>query len=227
MHRWAHVIVVAASLMGCSFDWDPYDPRLSNTSGAGTPVGGAGGSPAGPGGGSVGGAPGGGGAGATGGTPATGGTGGTGGSPGGAGGMGGAPGAGGAGGAGGGPVSPVCNAMVPPMLDNGVTVSGSTNSAPTQLDAGCAGTTGGERVYYIDVPAGANVVLTNDLPGTTYDTILYVRTVCEDPGTELACDDPAVGDTIMFTAPTAGVYFVIVDSHTPTNEGDFELLVTW
>ena len=72
--------------------------------------------------------------------------------------------------------------------------------------------------------SGANVDITTELAGTNYDSIPYIRGVCESVATEVGCDD--VDDTFT-VALGPGTYFVIVDSHTINQEGDFELLVSW
>jgi len=205
MVRWSIISLAALSFVACSSDWDLLDPRLS-TGESNDAGGGAGGSP-----------PSGGdgvGAGAVGGTGTGGAAGGTGGAVSGTGGSGGV-----------GP--PMCNGEVVPELASGMTVAGSTAGAETQLEATCTGTTGGERVYALVLPASADVVVTTDLAGTTFDAVLHIREVCEDVATEVACDDVGNGDTITLPGLAAGTYFVIVDSHSTTGEGDFELLATW
>lgn len=206
-----------ALLVGCTFDWATFDPRLA-APGAG-------------------GAHSDGGAAGVGGVLGEGGVAGEGGAVGGAGGIlgvggagafGGSAGSGGGdGGAGGGVTPPTCNGQVVPVLSSGVTVAGSTTGAPAMLDATCIAAAGGERVYAMVLPSTAEVVVTNDLPGTMYDTVMYVRSVCDDATTEIACDDPGQGDTHTIPGLAAGTYFVIVDTHAPGQEGDFELRATW
>jgi hypothetical protein len=202
------VLAVAASFAACALDWDTFDPRLATTTTNSSSSGGGGG------GGVTNGS--GGSTSSSNGSGATGGTGGSSSSTGGAGGGGGAGGA-----------LPTCNGDVVPLLTNGASVTGNTVMAPTQLAAVCAGTTGGERVFAFVLANGADVTVTTELPGTNYDVVQYVREVCEDSTTELSCDDPGAGDTHVLPALPAGTYFVIVDSHSTTQEGDFELMVSW
>jgi hypothetical protein len=211
---------LVVSFVACTFDWEQFDPRLAAGGGSSQGGGGSGG---------AGGEPpviGGGGTSSQGGMGGGGmGGGGMGGDMGG-GGMGGD--AVGSGGAGGAVVQPpMCNGLVVTQLTSGVQVGGSTLQAPSQLEAGCASTTGGEAVYAMVLSTSASVVVTTDLPPTNYDTILYVRSVCESVATELGCDDVGAGDTVSLPNLPAGTYFVIVDSHTISGEGDFGLLATW
>jgi hypothetical protein len=115
-----------------------------------------------------------------------------------------------------------------PILANGQIVTGSTLQAPTNFEGSCAGTTGGEIVYAFELPATADVLVDTTLAGTNYDTVLHVRVdSCEDAANEVGCLDRGVGDDLELPALPAGTYFVIVDSHTVSNEGNFELMVSW
>lgn len=213
------LVAMAMGLVGCAFDWASLDPRETEgaqggagaTGGAGTGVGGDGGEPT-----------------TTSSTTSTSSTGGSTGD-GGAGGTGGAPtGAGGTGGAGGSPPTFSCNGQVVPELSNGQIVTGSTLQAPTDFEGGCAETTGGEIVYAFQLSATSDVLVDTTLPGTNYDTVLHVREgACEDATNEVGCLDRGVGDDLMLPALPAGTYYVIVDSHTISNEGNFELQVSW
>jgi hypothetical protein len=208
MFRWTlFAFGSLACLAGCAFDWGSLDPRVETGSGAG----------------------GGGGTQSTGGTSSSGGgtstsTTGTGGT-GGLGGMGGAGGA--EGGAGGTMTAPMCFGETVPVLANGVAVLGSTLQAPGQLEGACASTTGGEAVFALILTATADVTVTTELAGTTYDTVLHVRQDCTDRTSEVGCLDGGSGDTLVLPALPAGTYFVVVDSHSIANEGNFELETSW
>jgi hypothetical protein len=202
----------ALTFIGCTFNWNALDPRLDPAAGGGeeggsTSVGGQGGTATT--------------TSSTGGTTSTGGSGATGGAGGAGGGL------GGGGGAGGSVPSPTCNGQTVPLLTNGVSVVGSTLQAPAQLEGNCASTTGGELVYAFVLPMTADVTVTTELAGTSYDSIPYVREICDDGTTELACEDVGAGDTLVLPALPAGTYYVIVDSHSTSNEGNFEVMVSW
>lgn len=140
--------------------------------------------------------------------------------------MGGAP--SGAGGTGGSVQGVTCNGQSVPELNNGEVVTGSTLQAPTDFEGGCAETTGGEIVYAFELAATADVLVDTTLPGTNYDTVLHVRQgACEDATSEVGCLDRGVGDDLNLPGLPAGTYFVIVDSHTIANEGNFELMISW
>jgi hypothetical protein len=113
-------------------------------------------------------------------------------------------------------------------LQLGTSHLGNTIDSPA-VDAGLCTDTSGPEVFHRlvlgegDVPATVRV--TTALGGTNYDAVLYARSDCEQAETELACNDDGDGDTITFTAETAGSYYLIVDSHTG-GAGNYEILAT-
>ena len=107
-------------------------------------------------------------------------------------------------------------------------VTGTTVGGGTELGCNCNECDGPEVVHRLvlgedDVPVTLQANM--DLPGTGYDTIIYARTACDQPDTELACNDDGQGDVIQFEATAAGVYYFIVDSHDGSS-GNYELQVT-
>lgn len=78
------------------------------------------------------------------------------------------------------------------------------------------GAIGAEKTYVVTVPAGAlDLLATTNLPGTRdFDTILYLRRLCPDSGTELACNDNTGSDpqsTIEVRDIPAGTYTIFVE----------------
>lgn len=99
-------------------------------------------------------------------------------------------------------------------------LAGNTGAGMGQFEASCAEgmpTIGAERVYIVAIPEGTfDLQVTTDLPGTgAIDTIVYVRRLCPDSGTELACsDDIAAGNfqsAVVVPDLTMGVVYVIVE----------------
>jgi hypothetical protein len=82
-----------------------------------------------------------------------------------------------------------------------------------------------EKILAVTVPAGAfDLVATTNLASNPaeLDTVLYVRTSCENETTELVCDDDYAGapdgDYRSFAVVenvTAGTHFVFVDGYAP------------
>jgi len=103
-----------------------------------------------------------------------------------------------------GPARTVCDTAItltietPTTTATSVRQTGTTGAGLGQYLPTCVegqGPIGAERVYAVDVPAGAfDMLVTTDLPGSgSTDTILYVRSSCPDSGTELACNDDISG----------------------------------
>jgi hypothetical protein len=95
--------------------------------------------------------------------------------------------------------------------------------------AGCGGQ-GAERVFsYSVLDPGTTLVISTDHPETTVDTVLYVVEICNNPDTELGCDDDGGerSHTSMLTLSDLppGTYYIIVDSFGPGSLGDFKLTV--
>jgi hypothetical protein len=95
-------------------------------------------------------------------------------------------------------------------------VTGSLEAGAGALEGSCGLTGGSEVVYSVVVPAGSfDLVARTDLPGTgATDTVVYVRSDCEDPTSEVACDDDVGGSfgslAEVLDAP-AGTYAVVVE----------------
>ena len=90
----------------------------------------------------------------------------------------------------------------------------------------CGGT-GPEVVYGVDVTRRTALLVSTDFAATTADTVVYVRSDCQDPGTEVACDDDA-GSALASSLQVVvdpGVYYIVVDAHDHSVGGDFELHV--
>ncbi len=90
----------------------------------------------------------------------------------------------------------------------------------------CGGT-GPEVVYGVNVTQRTALVVTTDVAATTADTVIYMRTDCRDGDTEVACNDDAdtgfASSLVVVVNP--GVYYIVVDAHDGTIDGDFELHV--
>ncbi len=97
-------------------------------------------------------------------------------------------------------------------------VTGATEEdGPNLHEPSCA--TGGspDVTYLFTAAADGPVVFSLDNAGTDYDTVLHIRSVCEDPGAEVACNDDIDGANGVRTswagveAEAGASYAVIVD----------------
>jgi hypothetical protein len=88
-------------------------------------------------------------------------------------------------------------------------VSGTTTDANPDYEGSCAGT-GPERVYAFTLAETARA----EFLMTGYDTVLYLRTACEDPGSELACNDDSQQTSAGLASVLApGSYYLFADSY--------------
>jgi hypothetical protein len=125
------------------------------------------------------------------------------------------------------PVNDTCARPLPiavPSTTTG-TLDGARNDyTPTVGTPGCQGGAGGDVVYALRVARAAT--LTVDTLGSTFDTVLYVRTPQCEMSTQVACNDDTGGTTSRVTfAATPGIYYVIVDGFSATSRGRFVLNV--
>lgn len=79
-------------------------------------------------------------------------------------------------------------------------------------------------VVVVDVPVSARFEIT----ASAEDTVIHVRSACDDAATELDCDDDG-GQGVLSLAQVArlepGIYFVIVDGYGVGNEGPGQLTI--
>jgi hypothetical protein len=85
---------------------------------------------------------------------------------------------------------------------------------------------GPEAVFRLVLEESSNVVLALNSQGL--DGVLYVRSDCMDPGSEVACNDDhgSKDRSEVRTTLEAGAYFVFVDGHGPEDAGPFALEAT-
>lgn len=104
-------------------------------------------------------------------------------------------------------------------------ITGYANDTTSGADTGCisARGNGADAVFTVTLAAAATLHL--DTNGSDYDTVLYVRSACDDVTTEIDCDDDD-GDglqSLLEVALEAGTYYVYVDAYSSSAEGAFIL----
>jgi cysteine-rich repeat protein len=121
---------------------------------------------------------------------------------------------------------PVSLALNTSTTLKGTTVGGNPSSEPD----GCFGAEGPSRVFAVTAQAAGFFVFTLPRPINAFDTVMYVRTACDDPGSEVRCSDSAImaggeggGEVIVFYAEPGQTYFVYVDGWDAAAAGNFEL----
>ena len=125
------------------------------------------------------------------------------------------------------PLRAACTAAMSVTLDAPNTTSTvSPQTAGIPIGAGlfnsCDGA-GGERIFHVTVPSGrADLIVSTVVDGTAaaFDTVVYVRRVCGNALTEIACNDDygVEGDyrsRVEVRDIVAGDYAVFIDSYAP------------
>ena len=93
--------------------------------------------------------------------------------------------------------------------------TGATSTLADNQAGSCAVSNGPETVYSFTAPA-AGIMCARTF-GSSYDTVLYVRTNCTDAASEVACNDDATfsqQSQLAFTAVAGQQYFFFVDGFT-------------
>jgi len=115
----------------------------------------------------------------------------------------------------------VCSAAQ--ALAPGQAVTGSTAGRPGYFTATCAGgARSPEQVYTLDIANRSRLRLRMQ---ATYDGALYIRSDCENPNSEIACNDDHrdTRHSMLVTTLDPGRYYVYADGFSETNSGDYSL----
>lgn len=99
---------------------------------------------------------------------------------------------------------------------------------PGNISSSTCNGRGAETVYRFTVDHPVTLDASTDSLATTLDTVLYVRSVCQDPATELACDDDVASGNARshLTVPLApGSYYLVVDGRNVGSAGSYTLTV--
>ena len=101
---------------------------------------------------------------------------------------------------------------------------GNTTGATNDAGGTCSGASAPDHTYVFSLSAPQTITLS--LCGSSYDTVLYVRTVCNSSGTQLACSDDFCGVSSQITLPNlaAGFYYVFVDGW-GSSSGNYTLAI--
>lgn len=110
-------------------------------------------------------------------------------------------------------------------------IEGTLDAAkPSTLASPTCGGAGSEVVYELRITEPKVIVVTTE--GSTADTVVYLRTAdCQNPGTELACNDDisTTNDKSSLTKAitTPGTYYLVVDAANSAVAGAFVGKVTY
>ena len=130
-----------------------------------------------------------------------------------------------------------CGSTIPVALNNGQqTFTGNTLGGASTLDTNhplcAAGASGPSRTYAVTAGAAGFLTAWLNRPQTTFNSVLYARTVCNaDPSTLLCADNSVAfgpvleggGEVISFPINTNETVYITVDGATALDFGDFSL----
>lgn len=111
-------------------------------------------------------------------------------------------------------------------IETSGTWSGTTVGTFDDGRGSCGGSGGPDLAYELVLAEEAAVVA--EITAATWDTVLYLRSDCGDPATELACNDDYSGLRSRIDAGrlAAGTYYLFVDGLYSGAWGDYTLRVT-
>lgn len=116
-----------------------------------------------------------------------------------------------------------------PTLTNEVVGSVNMSAESVTSSPTCGGENGGETVWAILVREPSTLVISTSHPTTTADTLLYLRSDCQDEFSELACNDnendALLSSRIQADLPAPGYYFLVADTPAPELGGGFRINV--
>jgi hypothetical protein len=121
--------------------------------------------------------------------------------------------------------NPFCDSAIEIPPSGTQIISGNTSGANNDAVPSCRTlSTAPDDLYVFTLDT--ETFVTSSVSG--FDTVLYIREVCDEPGSELACNDDhtppgGYGSLVSETLP-AGEYFLIVDGY-GSNSGAYELTV--
>jgi hypothetical protein len=118
---------------------------------------------------------------------------------------------------------------VAPLPPSG-SVSGGAPVGAGMFAGSCGGGSGAEAIYYVrvTVPLSA-VTFSTDLPQTTSQPILYVRTTCDQTSSEVGCmasTTTAKATVTVQNPPMGTIYYIFIDEPSASPPGIYALTVS-
>jgi hypothetical protein len=124
------------------------------------------------------------------------------------------------------PPTSACDGIT--VIDTSTSISDTTTGRPDDFESTCGGyARSPDRPYLLRLAAASDV--TAEITAAPFDTVLHMRTACEDPSSQVVCDDDGAGFPLSrfhLAALAAGDYILIVDGYGSGSYGDYTLAVT-
>lgn len=125
------------------------------------------------------------------------------------------------------------NVRIEPLPFNGHVMNGMIMpmGASSLVSTTCGGG-GFEQVWELRVPSPKVIVASTDNPGTTIDTVLYIRGAnCASGTSEMTCHDNISttnkSSTVTQSIAQPGTYYLVVDTRDTATSGPYELTVKY
>ncbi|MBN2694806.1 pre-peptidase C-terminal domain-containing protein [bacterium] len=102
---------------------------------------------------------------------------------------------------------------------------GDTTGTVGDYSGSCGSSSGSPEVVYSFTPETSGE-LTVTLEGLgSFDSVLYIRTSCEETSTQISCKDTTTTEVIKFQATAGVTYFIFVDGYSTDRFGSYTLLL--
>ena len=113
-----------------------------------------------------------------------------------------------------------------------VEVWGNTSSASSAFTGSCGrGVRSPDHVFLLSISESGTYDIETTWPGSdSFDTVLILRSVCNDPDSELACNDDRHSSTYFSRIHrdlSPGRYFLIVDGYENGSSGNYHLRIEY
>lgn len=113
-------------------------------------------------------------------------------------------------------------------IDASGTFTGDTTGRPDDFQTTCGGYgRGPDQAYLLRLTETSDVLA--EITSATWDTVVHLRSICDDPSSEIACDDDSydgVRSSLSVTGLAAGDYILVVDGYGYWAYGPYTMEVT-
>ncbi len=128
------------------------------------------------------------------------------------------------------PAGDVCPGLAVPLTGTGLetrtaSVSGDTTNMGADYAGSCGSSSGApDQVFAVTPDVDGTLTAALDPPSSPFDAVLYARTSCNDPASQIACHDALSPgqDRLEFPVQAGTTYYLFVDGYS-THAGPFRL----
>lgn len=121
------------------------------------------------------------------------------------------------------PPTTSCNGIE--RIDASTVVTGNTSAEADDFRSTCGGGGAGPDIpYLLEIPYPFD--LAAEVVSGSFDTVLHLRSLCDDPTSQVACDDDDGEGSLSALSPTgleAGSYVLVMDGYDARDFGEYSL----